>query len=403
MNAFAQASIGTGNRDTAVAAEVSSSHVHSAAEDTDPSLAPAITAFLTQQKVATEEATHIHHYRSPRCLCFCVKYHMPIRVASVGLVLAMMLLHPATAAAWRMKPQRRPGTVAAASSRRVDAPPATHSARCPSSSPTSGPAEERRVRGERSRLDKRWDKMATGWEKNSTAWVEDLHDWYEQAPNNVERYNYYGWDAFAYDQGADNLDIKALIFSHVNERRYSAHRMAAAAGFTDIEFVSTLPYEAVDLEDLKARGVVGPDFMQTYTPVQQQKFAAHALDFRDAVMRAAEQGHDWIALLEDDIILVSPPSVASKRVRDAVAEVPPFSDCIYLEYCNDLCHESRFHRRKEVVSTTAQPYCSAAILYSASGLMKLQQHLVPLVDSIGARRAHCLIGRNAIASHLYWT
>jgi hypothetical protein len=36
---------------------------------------------------------------------------------------------------------------------------------------------------------------------------------------------------------------------------------------------------------------------------------------------------------------------------------------------------SRFHEHKEGVSTAAQPYCSAAILYSSSGLLKLQEHL----------------------------
>ena len=81
-----------------------------------------------------------------------------------------------------------------------------------------------------------------------------MADWYSQAPQNVERYNYYGWDAFAYDQGAEALNMTAMIFSHVSERRSSAYRMAAAAGFTDIELVGTLPYTEVDLEDLKARG-----------------------------------------------------------------------------------------------------------------------------------------------------
>jgi hypothetical protein len=209
-----------------------------------------------------------------------------------------------------------------------------------------------------------------------------MADWYSQAPQNVERYNYYGWDAFAYDQGAEALNMTAMIFSHVSERRSSAYRMAAAAGFTDIELVGTLPYTEVDLEDLKARGEVSHDFCKNYNHVQQQKFAAHALDFRDLAKRAGVQGHAWVAFLEDDIVLTFPPSVASKRIRDAIEQVPPFCDCIYLEYCNEFCDESRFHSQKQVVSTAAQPYCSAAILYSASGLLKLQQHLVPLVDPI---------------------
>jgi hypothetical protein len=178
-----------------------------------------------------------------------------------------------------------------------------------------------------------------------------MRNWYREAPQNVERYNYYGWDAFAYDQGTEDLNMTAMIFSHVSERRSSAYRMAAAARFTDFEFVHTLPYAEVDLEDLKARGEVSPEFCKTYSLVQQQKFAAHALDFRDVARRASVQGHAWVALLEDDIVLTSPPSVASKRICDAITQVPSFCDCIYLEYCNEICEESRYHSRMQVVST----------------------------------------------------
>jgi GR25 family glycosyltransferase involved in LPS biosynthesis len=209
-----------------------------------------------------------------------------------------------------------------------------------------------------------------------------VHEWYREAPQNVERYNYYGWDAFSYDEGAEPLNIPALIFSHVRERRSSAYRMAAAAGFTDIAFARTLPYQEVDLADLKKMGAITDDFMKTHTLVQQQKFAAHALDFLDAARLAVFQGHSWVAMFEDDVVLTSPPSVASKRIREALLQVPPFCDCIYLEYCNDLCEESRFHEHKEGVSTAVQPFCSAAILYSSSGLLKLQQHLVPVVNAI---------------------
>lgn len=38
-----------------------------------------------------------------------------------------------------------------------------------------------------------------------------MHEWYREAPQNVEQYNYYGWDAFSYDQGAEPLNIPANI------------------------------------------------------------------------------------------------------------------------------------------------------------------------------------------------
>ena len=91
--------------------------------------------------------------------------------------------------------------------------------------------------------------------------------------------------------------------------------MAAAAGFNDIEFPTTME---VDLEGLKARSDLVPDFMEKHTREQQQKFVAHVTDFREAVKRAVEEGPAWAAMLEDDIILTSPPSVAYERIKDAM-------------------------------------------------------------------------------------
>ena len=169
-------------------------------------------------------------------------------------------------------------------------------------------------------FDRRWKETAPEWHRNYTAWNADLSKWYGEAPVAVEQYNHYGWDAFAFDEGAGDLHIKAFIFSHVRERRSSAYRMAAAAGFQDIEFPSTLPYQEVDLEKLKVHGEVVQDFMEGYTREQQQKFFAHATDYKDVIKQAVEEGRAWVAMLEDDIILTAPPSVAYERIKQAVVQ-----------------------------------------------------------------------------------
>ena len=73
--------------------------------------------------------------------------------------------------------------------------------------------------------------------------------------------------------------------------------------------------------------------------VQRQKYAAHVLDYRNTVTRALEDAHEWVAIFEDDIVLTTPPSVASARIRQAMAQVPPDTDRYrFLDYiaCCDL-------------------------------------------------------------------
>jgi len=50
-------------------------------------------------------------------------------------------------------------------------------------------------------------------------------------------------------------------------------------------------------------------------------YAAHAVSYGLAVAQALEEGHEWVAFLEDDIILTAPPADASRRIQRALAQV----------------------------------------------------------------------------------
>jgi hypothetical protein len=104
--------------------------------------------------------------------------------------------------------------------------------------------------------------------------------------------------------------------------------MVRAAGFDDIEFPSTLSYQDQDLEALATSGDIAPDFIahMNKTRVLRQKYAAHVLDYRNTVTRALEEGHEWVAIFEDDIVMTTSPSVASERIRQAMRQVPPDTD-----------------------------------------------------------------------------
>jgi hypothetical protein len=182
------------------------------------------------------------------------------------------------------------------------------------------------------------DLSGVAWRRNTSAWKDDMIQYYREALYNVHRYNDLGWDAHANDAGPKDLDnVKAFILNHDAERRISSHRMVRAAGFDDIEFPSTLAYQEQDLEALAASGDIAPNFMAHQTRVLRQKYAAHVLDYRNTVTRALEETHEWVAIFEDDIVFTTPPSVASERIRQAMAQVPPDTDryrfSVYIECC----------------------------------------------------------------------
>ncbi len=171
------------------------------------------------------------------------------------------------------------------------------------------------------------DLSGVAWQRNTSAWADDMIQYYREALYHVQRYNDLGWDAHENDAGPKDLDnVKAFILNHDAERRISSQRMVRAAGFDDIEFPSTLSYQDQDLEALAASGDLAPNFMAHKARVLRQKYAAHVLDYRSTVTRALEDAHEWVAIFEDDIVLTAPPSVASARIRQAMAQVPPDTD-----------------------------------------------------------------------------
>jgi hypothetical protein len=72
----------------------------------------------------------------------------------------------------------------------------------------------------------------------------------------------WGWDVYANDVGPEGLDnIKAFILNYDAERRISSRRMVLAAGFSDIEFLSTLSYQEQDLGALATSGDIVTNYI----------------------------------------------------------------------------------------------------------------------------------------------
>ena len=81
------------------------------------------------------------------------------------------------------------------------------------------------------------------------------------------------------------------------------------------------------------------------------RYIAHALDYHAALEEAAarwrgagrargagRRGKDWgewVAIVEDDLLLTTAPRVGHERLRTALRELPMDADAMYLEWCWD--------------------------------------------------------------------
>ena len=73
------------------------------------------------------------------------------------------------------------------------------------------------------------------------------------------------------------------------------------------------------------------------------------LDYRNTVSRALEEGHEWVAIFEDDLVMTTSPSVASGRIRQAMAQVPPDTDrcrsLVYIEFCENFARRHKIYSK----------------------------------------------------------
>jgi hypothetical protein len=174
--------------------------------------------------------------------------------------------------------------------------------------------------------------------------------------------------------------------------------MLRAVGFRDITFQPTYESATLDLAALENSGRVSSANWDYFVKEQmgwkyisnasKMRYIAHALDFQDVIERhaAAVDGSpgasSWIAVFEDDIVLTTSPVHAHKRLVEALSSLPHNAHVLYVEWCFDLCGESRLNTQYPLVSLASRPHCSAGILFSAQGARKLKTLLRPIDSTI---------------------
>jgi hypothetical protein len=149
------------------------------------------------------------------------------------------------------------------------------------------------------------------------------------------------------------IGIPVLILNHDPSRLAATREQLGAVGLTDAEVAATwTPAEGMDLGDLQARGVLSPDWHHNGEQgITKQRYIAHALDYHAALEEAAarwrgagrargagRRGKDWgewVAIVEDDLLLTTAPRVGHERLRTALRELPMDADAMYLEWCWD--------------------------------------------------------------------
>ena len=263
------------------------------------------------------------------------------------------------------------------------------------------------------------------WQYNFSAAIEDVRISYSETVVALAMLNRYGLDEWARisqnmsDDGhtLSDLHIPAVVFNHKQDGRHVfVEGMLRAVGFRDITFQPTYESATLDLAALENSGRVSSANWDYFVKEQmgwkyisnasKMRYIAHALDFQDVIERhaAAVDGSpgasSWIAVFEDDIVLTTSPVQAHKRLVEAVSSLPRNADVLHVEWCFDLCKESRFHTKYPFISLASKPHCSAGILFSTQGARKLDRLLRPIDSTIDNMLAHLCHGSALICHKL---
>jgi hypothetical protein len=242
------------------------------------------------------------------------------------------------------------------------------------------------------------------WQNNFSAAAEDVRISYAETVVALAMLNRYGLDEWARnsqnlsDDGhtVSDLHIPAVVFNHKQDgRRVFVEGMLRAVGFRDITFQPTYEIATLDLAALENSGRVSVNWdyfvkekmgWNDISNTSKMRYIAHALDFQDVIERHAAAAHispgaaSWIAVFEDDIVLTTSPVHAHKRLVEAVSSMPRDADVLYVEWCFDSCEDTRFHTKYPLISLAPQPHCSAGVLFSTQGAIKLNR-LLRTIDS----------------------
>jgi hypothetical protein len=90
-------------------------------------------------------------------------------------------------------------------------------------------------------------------------------------------------------------------------------------------------------------------------------------------LAADSEGPEFVGIFEDDLLLTSEAHEVKQRIRDALKQLPPSADVLYLEVSWESCKDIRFNHEHPAIVRAARPSGSAAHVFTRKGILKMLQ------------------------------
>jgi hypothetical protein len=191
---------------------------------------------------------------------------------------------------------------------------------------------------------------------------------------------------FACQEEILNIPVMVMSQPHDLERRSNSQRLLKAIGFRNVTFPPTIKWTDVDVEQMKADGILWPAFFRRLERSNDTNFEGYLKYAANAVsqirqIRAAAAANEHVIIMEDDFMLGS----SIQRVREhlcALRDLPLTADMVYLEYCLETCAELSYDSRYPKLARARKPACSGAIFFTAKGAQRVADLCWPVFDVI---------------------
>ena len=90
-------------------------------------------------------------------------------------------------------------------------------------------------------------------------------------------------------------------------------------------------------------------------------------------LAADSEGPEFVGIFEDDLLLTSEAHEVKQRIRDALKQLPPSADMLYLEVSWESCKDIRFNHEHPAIVRAARPSGGAAHVWTRKGILKMLQ------------------------------
>ena len=189
-------------------------------------------------------------------------------------------------------------------------------------------------------------------------------------------------------QGHRVIDFPVILLSDpsTSERANSAVTFLESCGFSDVRFVHPFTRAGdIDLQQLMANGAIDDaGLMQLQWSAKENWLLSLSviLNHMAAIRLGIESGSPYFGVFEDDLMLGCGVEAARAKLLDAILELPPDADMLYLEYCLETCSRLSFRAHRRRIVPAHRPLCCAAVVFTAAGARRALARMVPAFDGI---------------------